>query len=57
MPHAAEQCIPTVEDMYLWDQGLYGDTILSKASRDKMFTPFLVTTAMVGLLLRLLAGR
>lgn len=41
MPHAAGAMYSTVEDMYLWDQGLYGDTILSKASRDKMFTPFL----------------
>ena len=41
IPHAAGAMYSTVEDMYLWDQGLYGDTILSKASRDKMFTPFL----------------
>lgn len=29
----------TVEDMILWDQALYGDKILSKKSKDEMFTP------------------
>ncbi len=29
----------TPMDLYLWDQALYTDKLLSKASRDKMFTP------------------
>ena len=29
----------TVEDMFLWDQALYADKILSKKSKDEMFTP------------------
>jgi len=28
----------TVSDLYLWDQALYSDRLLSRASRDKMFT-------------------
>jgi CubicO group peptidase (beta-lactamase class C family) len=29
----------SIEDMLLWDQALYGDKILSKKSKDEMFTP------------------
>jgi len=31
----------TVEDLYLWDQALYTDNLLSKKYKDIMFTPFL----------------
>jgi CubicO group peptidase (beta-lactamase class C family) len=31
----------TVEDMYRWDQALYGDALLPAALRSQMFTPFL----------------
>lgn len=31
----------TVEDLYLWDQALYGDKILSEKYKKIMFTPFL----------------
>ncbi|MCB9259038.1 MAG: serine hydrolase [Ignavibacteriales bacterium] len=31
----------TVEDLYLWDQALYTDKILSEESKNKTFTPFL----------------
>ncbi len=29
----------TVDDLYRWDQALYGDTVLSEARRTRMFTP------------------
>jgi CubicO group peptidase (beta-lactamase class C family) len=31
----------TVEDLYRWDQALYGDQLLPAALRDEMFTPLL----------------
>jgi len=31
----------TVEDLYLWDQALYTDVLLSKKYRDIMFTPYM----------------
>lgn len=30
----------TVEDMYKWDRALYGNTILSEESKEKMFFPY-----------------
>lgn len=39
-PHAGGALYSTVEDLLLWDQGLYTETILKKSSLDKMFTPF-----------------
>ncbi len=30
----------TVNDLFLWDQALYTDRLLSKASRDRIFTPY-----------------
>jgi CubicO group peptidase (beta-lactamase class C family) len=30
----------TVEDLYLWDRALYTEKLVSKASLEKMFTPF-----------------
>jgi CubicO group peptidase (beta-lactamase class C family) len=39
IPHAAGALYSTVEDLYLWDQALYTDKLLSKKSFDAMFTP------------------
>jgi CubicO group peptidase (beta-lactamase class C family) len=41
MPYSAGALYSTVEDMFLWDQALYTEKILTKASLEKMFTPFL----------------
>jgi len=38
-PYAAGSLYSTVEDLYKWDQALYGDKILTAASKEKMFTP------------------
>ncbi len=38
-PYAAGSLYSTVEDLYKWDQALYGDKILSEASKTLMFTP------------------
>lgn len=37
--HGAGGLYSTVEDMYRWDQALYGEELLSEASREEMFTP------------------
>jgi CubicO group peptidase (beta-lactamase class C family) len=39
IPYAAGSLYSTVEDMYLWDQALYTDKIISAKSRELMFTP------------------
>jgi CubicO group peptidase (beta-lactamase class C family) len=39
IPYAAGSLYSTVEDMYLWDQALYTDKILSAKSRELMFKP------------------
>jgi CubicO group peptidase (beta-lactamase class C family) len=39
LPYAAGSLYSTVEDLYKWDQGLYGDVVLKPASKEKMFTP------------------
>jgi CubicO group peptidase (beta-lactamase class C family) len=39
IPYAAGSLYSTVEDLYLWDQALYGDKVLSAASKALMFTP------------------
>lgn len=38
-PYAAGSLYSTVEDLYRWDQALYTDTVLSAASKERMFTP------------------
>ena len=38
-PFSAGILFSTVEDLYKWDRALYGTTILSDASKQKMFTP------------------
>lgn len=38
-PFSAGVLYSTVDDMYKWDRALYGTTILSAVSKQKMFTP------------------
>lgn len=37
-PHAAGSLLSTVDDLARWDAALYGDELLSEASRQRMFT-------------------
>lgn len=39
IPYAAGSMYSTVEDLYLWDQALYADSVLSSQSKDLMFKP------------------
>jgi CubicO group peptidase (beta-lactamase class C family) len=39
IPHAAGAMYSTVEDLYLWDQALYTDKLLSAKLKESMFTP------------------
>ena len=39
IPYAAGSLYSTVEDLYLWDQALYGDKVLSAKSKELMFKP------------------
>src|SRR5438034_2891968 len=56
IPYAAGSLYSTVEDLYLWDQALYGDKILSAKSKELMFKPnlnnygygFVMTQSMLG---------
>lgn len=41
IPYAAGSLYSTVEDLYLWDQALYTDKLLTAQSKDLMFKPFL----------------
>ena len=41
IPYAAGSLYSTVEDLYLWDQALYTDKVLSVASKELMYKPFL----------------
>ena len=41
IPYAAGSMYSTVEDLYLWDQALYTDKLLSAQSKALMFKPFL----------------
>lgn len=41
LPYAAGSMYSTVEDLYLWDQALYTDKLLSAASKEMMYKPFL----------------
>jgi CubicO group peptidase (beta-lactamase class C family) len=40
VPYAAGGLYSTVEDLFLWDQALYTDKLVSQSLRDEMFTPF-----------------
>lgn len=56
IPYAAGSLYSTVEDLYLWDQALYGEKILSAKSKELMFKPnlnnygygFVMTKASLG---------
>jgi len=39
LPYAAGSLYSTVEDLYLWDQALYTDRLLSAASKELMYKP------------------
>lgn len=39
IPYTAGGMVSTVEDLYLWDQALYGEAVLSRESLEAMFTP------------------
>ncbi len=39
LPYASGSMYSTVEDLFLWDQALYTDKVMSAASKAKMFTP------------------
>ncbi len=39
IPYAAGALYSTVEDLYLWDQALYTDKVLSEKSKELMFKP------------------
>jgi len=41
IPYAAGSMYSTVEDLYLWDQGLYTDRVLSAAMKELMYKPSL----------------
>ena len=41
IPYAAGAMYSTVEDLFLWDQALYTDKLLSAQSKELMFKPFL----------------
>ncbi len=41
IPYAAGSLYSTVEDLYLWDQALYTDQLISEKSKELMFKPFL----------------
>jgi len=56
IPYAAGSLYSTVEDLFLWDQALYGEKILSAKSKELMFKPnlnnygygFVMTQATLG---------
>ena len=41
IPYAAGSMYSTVEDLYLWDQALYTEKVLSAHSKELMYKPFL----------------
>jgi tetratricopeptide (TPR) repeat protein len=41
IPYAAGSMYSTVEDLFLWDQALYTDKLLSAKSKELMFKPFM----------------
>jgi CubicO group peptidase (beta-lactamase class C family) len=45
IPYAAGSMYSTVEDLYLWDQALYTDKLLSAQSKALMYKPFLADYA------------
>ncbi len=43
IPYAAGSLYSTVEDLYLWDQALYGDKLLSTKSMELLFRNYIAT--------------
>ncbi len=41
-PHAAGSLLSTVDDLVKWDEALYADKLLSRASYEKMTTPYVL---------------
>ena len=41
IPYAAGSLYSTVEDLYLWDQALYTDKLISAKTKETMYKPFL----------------
>jgi CubicO group peptidase (beta-lactamase class C family) len=41
LPYSAGSLYSTVEDLYLWDQALYGERVLPSKAKERMFTPVL----------------
>ena len=41
IPYSAGSLYSTIEDLYLWDQALYTEKLLSAASKELMYKPFL----------------
>jgi len=41
IPYAAGSLYSTVEDLYLWDQGLYTNKLLSEKSMESLFKPYI----------------
>jgi CubicO group peptidase (beta-lactamase class C family) len=44
-PFSAGSLYSTVEDLLIWDQALYTDTLVSAASRERLFRPYIAATA------------
>lgn len=43
IPYAAGSLYSTVEDLYLWDQALYSNKLLSEKSMESLFKPYIKT--------------
>src|SRR4030095_14839777 len=41
IPYAAGSLYSTVEDLFLWDQALYTDKLITAQSKELMYKPFL----------------
>ena len=56
VPYAAGSLYSTVEDLYLWDQALYGDRVLSEKSKAAMFEPRIAADGVAGSSMRYAYG-
>jgi CubicO group peptidase (beta-lactamase class C family) len=57
LPYAAGSLYSTVEDLYLWDQALYTDKLISPKYKELMFKPFLSNYAYGWVINKLPLGR